>query len=607
MKITFILLVSLVLIFIGCKSNEIIPEQGSLLVSVKDQYGRIISDADITGNPAVPQVKTDNLGSVLIKNLNIGVYELIANKDQYGSGKSAAVVKKDDITSVNINLVYGVFASFAPIVKIAFPVQPANYALDESILFKAYVTDNDTPLESLIIKWESNVDGVINESKADKDGITTFSTSKLSANNHLIRITVKDQTGNIGKDSILVSTLSPKEIKLEMPIKTEGNVVLNWSKSTESDFKEYRIYRANENCDELSKALIGVVQDATKNTFTDTRASFTTKSCYFVEVITNALRSRRSNQQQVDYPAGIFFDYSPKDVVIHPTKPWLFLSKYDLSAVIVYDYESAKVISEISTPKHSGYLCIGNNGNGINLYVPSSNNTVNIFDATTFELKKTLETVSPAADVAISGTGTVFVTMNNQWTNPIASFVEKTGTVLGGSTGYACLYGGARLRKIPNQNALMTISTNISPIDMDMIFYDSQGNITGCKDDSQHGDYALDPNIFCISPKGNYVLTSVSGSAYLANESMKYLGSLKSGDGLSYSDFAFNSDGSVFYGATSNRQSIQIGKYPDLTRYDEILSRGFPYKIFIKGNTIISLSKTEQNKTYTAVEVLKLP
>lgn len=607
MKKILLILTSIIFILLGCKTQEILPDQGSLYISVKDQYGRIVSGANITGNPAIPESNTDNFGSVLVKNLNVGTYELIANKAQYGSGKAVAVVKTNDVTSVNIGLEYGVYASFAPTAKIAFPVQPANYAVGESILFKAYVADNDTPLEKLTVRWESSVDGLINESNADKDGVSTFSTTKLSANSHIIRLIVKDQSGNVGRDSILVSTLSPKEIKLETPNKVDGSLVLNWSKSTESDFKEYRIYRANQNCDEMTKSLIGVVQDASKNTFTDTRPPFSTKSCYFVEIVTNTLRIRRSNQQQVEYPAGLFFDYSPKDVAIHPTKPWLYLSRQDKGIVVVYDYEKAQVITEVATPQHSGYLLVANNGSGLNLYIPSANNTVNIFDATTFELKKTLLTTAPATDVAVSGTGDVFVTLNDQWTNPIVSFTEVTGLIQGGTSSYGCIYGGARLRKIPNQSTLMTISTSISPTDMDLIFYDSQGKLLSCKDDSQHGDYPLDPNIFCVSPKGNYVLTSASGAAYLTNESMKYLGTLKGGDALNYSDFAFNADGSVFYGATSNRQSIQIGKYPELTRTNEILCKGFPYKIFVKGNNIISLSRTELNVIYTAVEIVKIP
>lgn len=595
----------LLLLLWECKPKEAPPAKGAIYVVVKDQYGKTINDAIITAEPAIPESKTDNFGSVLIKNLTIGTYELIASKAQYGSGKTAVLVKSDDITNVTIILEYGKFASFAPGVKIEFPVRPANFSVNENILFKGYVTDNDTPVETLDIRWESSADGLLDTGKPDKDGIVSFSTSKLTRKTHIIWLIAKDKSGNIGRDSMIVSTLAPKQITLAIPEKMNGEIKLAWSKSDDIDFKEYRLYRANQDCDENSKVLLGTFQDINITTYTDARPPFTTKVCYFIEVITNTLMSRRSNRQQVDFPSGYFLDFIPNDVVVHPTKPWVFLCRKEKNQVVVYDYEASKIVTEISTPQPSGFLLIGENGYGINLYVPCNDNAVYIFNADDFNLKKTLITGAPATDVAISGNGVVFVTVNNQWTNPISSYDEKAGLVLG-TLNSLCIYGGSRIRKIPKQNTLMVISTSISPTDMDLIFYDSKGNFLKCKDDSQHGSYPLDATVFRISPNGNYVLTANSGAAYSCEESMKYFGQISRGE-LTFSDFAFNSDGSVFYGATSNRQSIQIGKFPELTRHDEILMKGFPLKIFVKENKIVSLSRVGLSSNNTAVEIVKIP
>ena len=84
MKKALLILTSfLSIIVLSCKTQEIIPDQGSLFIAVKDQYGRNVSGAGITGNPIIPQSNTDNFGSILVKNLNVGTYELIANKAQY--------------------------------------------------------------------------------------------------------------------------------------------------------------------------------------------------------------------------------------------------------------------------------------------------------------------------------------------------------------------------------------------------------------------------------------------------------------------------------------------------------------------------------------------
>lgn len=604
-KITFFAF-SIAVLF-SCKVKEIFPDQGSIYMTVSDQSGKSVSGANITSNPAIAEYKTDNLGSVLLRNLNVGVYEFIANKPLYGSGKAIATVTTNEITNVHINLQYGVFESYSPTVKISSPTSANNFYAGEEILFTANVSDKETLAQNLTVRWESSIDGVINEGKADINGISTFKTSKLSPNDHIIRLSVKDESGNIGRDSISISTLSPKEINLQPLTKSEGNVQLNWTKSTETNFKEYRIYRANQNCDETSITLIGTIQDVATTTFQDKKAPFSTKACYFVEVVNTLLKSRRSNKQQIDYPGGAILLYTPKDVVIHPTKPWVYLSRTDKGIVTVYDYENSKIITEISAPSLSGFLLVANNGNGINLYVPATNSTLYIYDASTFELKQTLQTLSPATDVAVNGNGVVFATVNNQWTNPIGSYIEKTGIALGGQLNYSCIYGGARLRKIPGQNTLMSISTQISPTDMVLLYYDAQGKLTTCKSDTQHGAYPLDASIFSMSPLGNYVLTASNGSAYLTDETMKYLGVIKNGGTVTYSDFAFNSDGSIFYGGTSNRQSIQIGKYPELARTGELLCKGYPYKIFVKGNSIISVSKTELNSPNIAVEIIPIP
>ncbi len=595
----------LFLIFLsGCKPGEVGSEKGSIFVNVKDSYGRSVSGAIISAEPAIPEAKTDNLGSVLIKNVNVGTYEVIATKDQYGSGKTATVVKGDDIANITIFLEYGKYASFAPSAKIEFPVLPANYSTGEEILFKGYVSDNDTPAGEIDVRWESNIDGVLNTAKPDKDGMISFSSSRLSRNKHVIRLIAKDKSGNIGRDSIIVSTMSPKSLSLAEPRKSNTEIVLNWSKSDDPDFKEYRLYRMNQSCEDNSKVLIATIQNANTITYTDNRPPFATKVCYAVDVVTNSLLSRRSNSQQVDYPSGYFLDFTPTEAVIHPSKPWLFLCNRDKNKIVVFDYTESKIVTEIAVPSPSGYILVGNNGNGTNLYVPGGTNSVFIYSADDFNLKKTLTTEASAADVAISETGIVFVTVRNQWTNPISSFDEKTGLII--SAGGSCIYGGGRLRKIPGQNTLMTISTGISPVDMDLLFYDAKGNFTGCKDDMQHGDYALDPSIFRVAPKGDYVLTSSLGAAYLSDNSMKYLGQISRGE-LTFSDFAFNADGSIFYASTTNRQSVQIGKYPELTRYNEILTRGYPIKLFVRGNQLVTLSRTSQYEASTAVELLTIP
>ena len=602
-KILFLILA--ILLVNGCKLKETPPAKGSLYITVKDQFGRNVEQAKITAQPVLPEAATDNFGSVLFKDLTVNTYQIVATKQQYGSGQAVALVKADEVVNVSITLEYGVFSSYPPTIAITAPGRPATYSDGENVFFKANLSDRDTPVETLDIRWESSVDGPLNSNKPDKDGIVGFSTAKLSRNNHVIRLIAKDKEGNVGRDSIMVSMLAPKAITLNTPATSNGEVTLNWSKSDAPDFKEYRVYRADKDCDEYSKELVATVQNAGTTSFVDKSPPFTTKACYFVEITTTAQLTKRSNQQTVDFPGGTFLDFYVKDAVLHPTKPWVYLSAPQKQRVVVYDYEAGKTITEIVAPSLSGFLTLGDNGNGLSLYIPNNDNSVLIHDANSYQLKKSLLAGAPATDVAISGTGLVFVSVNNQWTTPLISFNEKSGLLLDAWNQF-CLYGGARLRKIPNQNSLMTISTIIGPTDMVLMAYDNNGVIKSCKPDTQHGFYPLDPQIFRIAPKGDYVLTAAEGAGYLTNEAMKYLGQIPRGN-IQFSDFAFNTDGSIFYGGTSNRKSVQVGRYPELTRTNEILTRGFPLKVFFKDGKLVVVSRTAQSENAVFVEVLAIP
>ncbi|MBD2754867.1 carboxypeptidase-like regulatory domain-containing protein [Spirosoma validum] len=593
------------LLFISCQPKEVPAEKGNIYIQVRDQYGRAVANAVLSAEPTLPEYKTDEFGTVLLKEVNVGSYEIIARKDNYGSGKTAVQVKANDITNATIVLEQGKFVSFAPTVRIEFPTRPANFSLDEPILFKGYVSDNDTGNESLDVKWESNKDGLLNSDKPDKDGVTTFSTNKLSKATHFITLTVKDKSGNTTRDTITVSTLSPKSITLEKPTKIKEGISLTWNKSDASDFKEYRVYRSNETCAENAKVLLAVITEAGKTTYTDTQPPLSKQACYFVEVSTTLGLTRRSLQQQIDYPGGVLFTFVPTDADIHPTKPWIFLANRDKEQVIVYDYEAGKTVSELSVPQASGSILVGDNGDGVNVYIPSRSGHVYVYDATSLALKRSILADASATDVAISGKGHVFISVSNQWTNPLGSYNEKTGMLINQLT-WSCLYGGARIKKVPGRNELIAISTAISPTDMDYVAYDTNGALILCKDDSQHGSYPLDGSIFRISPNGTYLLTSANGAAYLPNETMKYLGNISASSGISFSDFAFESDEKIFYGATSSRRSIQIIRYPELLRTDELVTKGYPIRLFKKGQTLISVSRADQSSTGSAIEVVQL-
>ena len=140
---------------------------------------------------------------------------------------------------------------------------------------------------------------------------------------------------------------------------------------------------------------------------------------------------------------------------------------------------------------------------------------------------------------------------------------------------------------------------------MEYFELDNTGKILLHQDDTYHGDHPLDANIFRISTNGEYVVTSSTGAVYSATKSMIYKGMIDRG-ALYFSDFVFSKDGNTIYAGTSNRTSLQIVKYPELTRKDEILIKGYPKFLFYFKGEIISVSKINVNSDNFAIERIKI-
>jgi hypothetical protein len=187
------------------------------------------------------------------------------------------------------------------------------------------------------------------------------------------------------------------------------------------------------------------------------------------------------------------------------------------------------------------------------------------------------------------------------WEQPVRTYSRSTGINISGNGDNE----GDRLRFIPNTDNIISISTSVSPVDMEYFELNSSGQILLHKDDSYHGDHPLDPNIFRISSNGEFVVTGQVGAVYSASSTMIYKGMIDRGS-LYFSDFAFSNDGNTIYAGTSNRNSLQIVKYPQLTRSDEILIKGYPKFLFNFNGKIISISRTDTNSDTYVFEIISV-
>lgn len=292
----------------SCKDNPVsplaAPAPGSIFITVTSSYGSLAKDVLITTEPSLKSGFTDALGTYSLKNVPEGIYEIVAMKSDYGSGKEMVSVKSGEVTKVNIQLKQGLFYSYSPIVRITSPSSQARFTPGDTVSFKAAVSDNETPVTALTVKWYSDRDGLLNSDKPNDKGEVSFQTTKLSKNTHLIRLEVTDADNNTTKDSVIINNNNPSAVKLNTLSKTLNSVLMNWTGTAESDFRSYKIYRSDSQSSEGQ--IIYEIFDPSVLTYED--KTITLGASYFYHIKMELKDGRYSNSNTQAITSGFYID-----------------------------------------------------------------------------------------------------------------------------------------------------------------------------------------------------------------------------------------------------------------------------------------------------------
>lgn len=97
-----------------------------------------------------------------------------------------------------------------PSVSITFPLDGDSYDEYDPIEFTARVGDNQDSPQDLMVLWSSDLDGELNDTPADSDGIVSFVTSNLSPGSNTVTISATD---SIGQRSSTFVTLTINDIE----------------------------------------------------------------------------------------------------------------------------------------------------------------------------------------------------------------------------------------------------------------------------------------------------------------------------------------------------------------------------------------------------------
>lgn len=589
----------------GCKHDntglDLLTSKAELYVSVgeisADNYTpQPVKGAIITTRPETGEHITDEFGSVLLRNLLPGTYEVIARMNKGGSGKGLAQLSKGDLQGLTILLQKEVNIVGHPVIERILPVLPANFAKQEKVVFLLNISDKETPALKLNVSITSSCDGVLYEGNPESDGQVKFEASNLSAANHEIEIKVTDNDGNYSIETFELSTTAPNAVKMISATEKEGSVELKWEPSDDTDFARYEVYRAE---DETSEGeLIASFNQASYATYTDHKAPLIRKAYYFVRILTKTDMTRDSERIKVDFPGGKIYYYLPGDIVHHPSEPILYIIDNAAFKLRALNYQTGKEIASTSLPEQTGNIAIADNGFGLEIYVPANNGILYVYKAENLNLETSIRvSTSNLLSVASNGNGFMIVTVNDSW-NSLFSIARASESQLSNRGYYR-----ENVRFIPKTNNFIGISNGVSPTDMTYYTVDEKGVILSSKGDPYHGDYDLSSKAFKIAPSGEYLVTGYNGTLYAANQNLLYLGAITQRYSQSFADYEFGKDGSMIYCACYNRNAIQVVNYPELIVIDEITTKGKPSYLFNFNKSIVSVIQGKNGTNHMGVEV----
>jgi hypothetical protein len=580
------------LFLFSCAKEEVNPVNpnlngNSIIVATVKMNGNVVGKGvRVLTDPYTVELKTDEFGQVKFENIRAGSYDVYSYVEKFSSGKTSVRLGEKDLQNIDIELLRGVLLE--PNVDIITPEAGQGFASGEEIIFKANISDNRTALNELTYVWESSVDGTLNSATVDAKGVVTLKTNRFSEAEHIIRLKVTNKMGVTAKDSVSINTLSPRSLVASLVKNANATINISWN-STNTNFNRLEVFRYTSENSEA--ALIASIEGAQTTNYLDKLVPFADSVFYYVKAYNTGGYSSKSNV--VKAKGTPIFSIAVEQVEMHPTQSILYLKSGNTITAI--DYATMTKVRELSFGGTIGYFHVANNGYGNELYIPSSDGWLYIYDLASFTLKESINVGVSVECVISDGKGLLYTSVRPSpwWEQPLRVYNRRTlSYVTGGGD-----FDDTRLRLLPSGNEIIEISTSISPVDVDYYRFDQNGFILQHADDKYHGDHPLDPNIFRIAPFNNYFITASSGAIYSADAGLTYQGSLPRGAD-EFTDFEFNSQATQIYAGVQNKKSVFVYTKQTLNKVAEYQIAGYPQFMFRKDNQLIIVSSPEPVYSY---------
>jgi hypothetical protein len=414
------------------------------------------------------------------------------------------------------------------------------------------------------------------------------------------------------KEEVVEITPAPTATSVQLKIDqviNDSTLVLKWSKYT-GTFQKYRLVRTasylkNGQFSNFTEP-VDSSTDVNHVSFTENSMPLARDIHYDLYVSKDTTQFNRGLQLvgRVAYqrPNSLIFGI-PTDVLINKQQKRLYVTEQN--KITLVDYSTGRIMLSKDFPVSIGFCSLGDFNGSNELYVPINDGWLQILDAATLQLKDKIYVAGYGVGSVVAVNGKLYVSSSDMtaglYANCIKVYDRATKNVMG-RTGY-----WDRTRLLPLEGTaveMIDLTINLIPISLGYYQFSPDGVPLMKKEDPYHGDYAMDADIVRSFPDGSKLITSSSGTIF--NKSLTFDRYVKQYG--SYSDFAFNSDGSIIYAAYGSQKKIDVVTYPATTTIKSYSTNFYPYKIFRDGNTLICVGKTyiNQQMNYLLVEKVNL-